>query len=180
MPFRVYGYPVGIFLRFKKLPPERLLAAAAFAVGVVSILYGALTFRVEGTLSETIDRPGGRYDVAIAGEGDGIANRIESTGILRQGRWAPLRTQSFFTVKGRESRSNITYDYARRGIDYHFKGETFFLRRLRIADDFLPIPEGLAVDDSISATLNYADQLWTPQADGTPLLTETPAPRSTA
>ena len=132
----------------------------------VSILYGALTFRVEGTLSETIDRPGGRYDVAIAGEGDGIANRIESTGILRQGRWAPLRTQSFFTVKGRESRSNITYDYARRGIDYHFKGETFFLRRLRIADDFLPIPEGLAVDDSISATLNYADQLWTPQADG--------------
>ena len=43
----------------------------------VSLLYGALTYRVEGTLTETIDRPSGRYDVAIAGEGDGIANRIE-------------------------------------------------------------------------------------------------------
>src|SRR5437899_10550100 len=132
----------------------------------VSLLYGALTYRIDETLSESIDKTGGRYAVAVTGEGEGIANRIESTGILRQGRWAPLRTQSFFTVKGRESRSNITYDYARRGIDHHFKGETFFLRRLRIADDFLPIPEGLAVDDSISATLNYADQLWTPQADG--------------
>src|SRR2546428_13977524 len=37
----------------------------------VSLLYGALTYRVEGTLTETIDRPRGRYDVAIAGEGDG-------------------------------------------------------------------------------------------------------------
>jgi hypothetical protein len=111
-------------------------------------------------LTETIDRPGGRYDVAIAGEGDGIANRIESAGILRQGRWAPLRTRSFFSVKGRESRSDITYDYARRTVEYHFRGETFFLRRLRLADDTVPIPEGLLVDDSLSATLNYADRLW--------------------
>jgi len=132
----------------------------------VSLLYGALTYRVEGTLTETIDRPRGRYDVAIAGEGDGIANRIESVGILRQGRWAPLRSRSFFSVKGRESRSDITYDHARRSIEYHFKGETFFFRRLRVVDDVLPIPEGLLVDDSISATLNYGDQRWAPQADG--------------
>src|SRR3989442_3550814 len=79
----------------------------------VSILYGALTFRVEGTLSETIDRPGGRYDVAIAGEGDGIANRVESTGILRQGRWAPPRTQSFFTLKGRGAPPPATHASAR-------------------------------------------------------------------
>jgi len=132
----------------------------------VSLLYGALTYRVEGTLTETIDRPAGRYDVTIAGEGDGIANRIESVGILRQGRWAPLRSHSFFSVKGRESRSDITYDHARRSIEYHFKGETFFFRRLRVVDDVLPIPEGLLVDDSISATLNYGDQRWAPQAGG--------------
>src|SRR2546428_11911223 len=133
----------------------------------VSLVYGALAYRVEGTLTETIDRPSGRYDVAIAGEGDGIANRIESVGILRQGRWAPLQTRSFFSVKGRESRSDITYDHAKRSVAYRFKGETFFLRKLRVADDVLTIPEGMYVDDSISATLNYTDQLWVAQADGT-------------
>lgn len=132
----------------------------------VSLLYGALTFSVEESLTETIDRAAGRYDVSIAGEGDGIVNRIESAGTLRQGRWAPLRTQSFFSVKGRESRSDIKYDYVGRRIGYHFKGETFFLRRLRVVDDSLSMPEGLLIDDSISATLNYADQLWTPQPDG--------------
>src|SRR2546426_4412785 len=35
----------------------------------VSLLYGALTYRVEGSLTETIDRPSGRYEVAIAGGG---------------------------------------------------------------------------------------------------------------
>ena len=69
-------------------------------------------------------------------------------------------------MKGRESRSDIKYDYVGRRIGYHFKGETFFLRRLRAVDDSLSMPEGFLIDDSISATLNYADQLWTPQADG--------------
>jgi hypothetical protein len=158
--------PLALFLT----PLARVYAAtvahkAPYGVDV-SLLYGALTYRVEGTLTETIDRPAGRYDVTIAGEGDGIANRIESVGILRQGRWAPLRSRSFFSVKGRESRSDITYDHARRSIEYHFKGETFFFRRLRVVDDVLPIPEGLLVDDSISATLNYGDQRWAPQAGG--------------
>jgi hypothetical protein len=132
----------------------------------VSLLYGALTYHIEGTLTETIDRAAGRYDVTIAGEGDGIANRVESTGTLRQGRWAPLRTRSSFRVKGRESRSDIAYDHARRRIEYHFKGETFFLRRLRVADDVVSVPEGFLVDDSISGTLNYADQRWPTQPDG--------------
>lgn len=161
---------LALSLAFLLAPVARCQAAAESRqapYGVdVSILYGALTFRAEGTLTETIDRPGGRYDVAVAGEGDGIANRIESAGILRQGRWAPLRTRSFFSVRGRESRSDITYDYARRTVEYHFRGETFFLRRLRLADDTVPIPEGLLIDDSLSATLNYADRLWAPQADG--------------
>src|SRR4029434_2071815 len=30
----------------------------------------------------------------------------------------------------------------------------------------LSIPPGLLVDDSISASLNYTDRLWTPRADG--------------
>ncbi len=132
----------------------------------VRLLYGALTYRIDETLTESIDRAAGRYEVAMTGEGDGIVNRIESSGTLRQGRWAPLRSRSFFSVKGRESRADVTYDYAARKIDYHFKGETFFLRRLRVVDDSLPMPEGLLIDDAISATLNYADQLWRPQTDG--------------
>jgi hypothetical protein len=132
----------------------------------VSLLYGALTYRIDETLAESIDRTAGRYDVTMTGEGDGIANRIESAGTLRQGRWAPLRSKSFFSVKGRESRADIAYDYTARQIDYHFKGETFFLRRLRVVDDSVPMPEGMLIDDAISATLNYADQLWRPQTDG--------------
>jgi hypothetical protein len=132
----------------------------------VSLLYGALAYRIDEALAESIDRAAGRYEVDMAGEGDGIANRIESTGTLRQGRWAPLRSRSFFSVKGRESRADITYDYTARQIDYHFKGETFFLRRLRVVDDSLAMPDGVLIDDAISATLNYADQLWRPQTDG--------------
>ena len=159
--------PLALFLA----PLGRVQAAAGTqkaAYGVdVSILYGALTYRIEGTMTETIDRPGGRYDVTIAGEGDGIANRIESVGTLRQGRWALLRTRSFFSVRGRESRSDITYHHDQRSVEYHFKGETFFLRRVRIADDVVMVPDGVLVDDSISATLNYADKRWEPRADGT-------------
>ena len=132
----------------------------------VRLLYGALTYHIDETLAESIDRSAGRYEVAMTGEGDGIVNRIESSGALRQGRWAPLRSRSFFSVKGRESRGDVTYDYTARRIDYHFKGETFFLRRLRVVDDSLPMPDGLLIDDAISATLNYADQLWRPQTDG--------------
>ena len=139
--------------------------AAPYRVDV-RLLYGALTYRIDDILAESIDRSAGRYEVAMTGEGDGIVNRIESSGVLRQGRWAPLRSRSFFSVKGRESRGDVTYDYTARKIDYHFKGETFFLRRLRVVDDSLPMQDGLLIDDAISATLNYADQLWRPQTDG--------------
>lgn len=132
----------------------------------VGILYGLLSFRLDGALSETIDRAAGHYQVTIAGEGDGIANRIESRGLLREGRWVPLEGRSWFSVKGRESRSELRYDWARRTVEYHFRGETFFLRRLRVADDLVGVPEGVHVDDSISATLNYADGVWPPQVDG--------------
>jgi hypothetical protein len=132
----------------------------------IGILYGLLTFRLEGVLSEATDRATGRYHVTIAGEGDGIANEIESSGLLRNGRWVPLEGHSWFSVKGRESRSELRYDWARRTVEYRFRGETFFLRRVRVADDRVSVPEGVHVDDSISASLNYADGVWPARADG--------------
>lgn len=132
----------------------------------VGILHNLLTFRLVGVLTEEIDRAAGGYHVSIAGEGDGIANRIESRGLLRDGRWAPLEGHSWFSVKGRESRSELQYDWVRRTVAYHFRGETFFMRRLRVADDVVPVPEGVHVDDAISAILNYADGVWPLQADG--------------
>jgi hypothetical protein len=41
---------------------------------------------------------------------------------------------------------------------YHYREDTFFLRRLRVADDVVSIPHGMHLDDSVSAALNYADQ----------------------
>jgi len=133
----------------------------------VGILHGLISLHLDGRIREEIDRAAGRYDLIATGEGDGITNRIESSGVLRDGRWRPLRALGRFSVKGRESTSEIIYDYARRTVRYHFRGETFFLRRVRIADDIVRIPATTPVDDSVSAALNYADGLWGPGADGT-------------
>src|SRR2546428_14103552 len=61
----------------------------------VRLLYGALTYRIDETLAESIDRSAGRYEVAMTGEGDGIGNRVESSGARRQGARAPLRPRAF-------------------------------------------------------------------------------------
>src|SRR5260370_38457878 len=114
-----------------------------------------LGYLVEGMLSERVDRAGGSYEVKIAGEGDGIANRIESSGVLLNGRWAPRESHSFFSVKGRKSRSDIAYDWTRRTIAYHFRGETFFLRKLRAADDGVARPAELRVSGTLGAVLHY-------------------------
>jgi hypothetical protein len=132
----------------------------------VGILYDVLTFHLAGTIVETVDRAAGWYEVKVVGEGAGIGHRIETNGIRRGGRWAPAHTTAHFHVKGRESRSDVRYDYGRRLVEYHFRGETFLLRRPRVADDLVPLPEAMHVDDLFSATLNYADALWQPQADG--------------
>ncbi len=131
----------------------------------VAILYGAFTLHLAGTMDEVIDRAAGRYDVTISGEGTRIANRIQSQGVLRNGRWAPVRTTSWFQVVGRESRTTLLYDYGTGAVDYHFRGETFLLRRVRLAQDVLPLG-GEHVDDAISAILNYADGRWPAGADG--------------
>jgi hypothetical protein len=152
------------------LAPTRVLGAepavrrGTFAADV-GILYSMLNFRLEGGVEETLDRESGRYEVRVAGQGDGIANRIESSGMLREGRWMPLRAASWFQVRGRESRTQIAYDYGRRMVEYHARGETFFLRKLRVVDDMVPLPEGIIVDDALSALLNYRDGFWKPQPD---------------
>src|SRR5919109_868452 len=92
----------------------------------VSLLYGVWHLAMTGKIDEQVDRTAGRYAVTMAGQGAGTANRIQSTGVLQGGRWAPLKATACFEVRGRQSRSEIAYDYERRRVDYHYKGETFF------------------------------------------------------
>jgi hypothetical protein len=163
--------------QFLTLPLALALLPAAGARGEIArrqgqyqvdagVLYGALHFDMTGTIQEEIDRSAGRYAVTLAGEGSGIANRVESTGVLSNGRWVPVRARSWFVVRGRESQSDIAYDHARGTIEYHFRGETFFWRRLRVADDVLTVPPGLRIDDVLSAALNYAEERWPAEGDG--------------
>ncbi len=130
------------------------------------ILYGALRFEESGVIDERIDRAAGSYEVRISGRGHEMTTDIESTGALRDGRWAPLQFTDRFVVYGRESRLEIVYDYARRAIRYHGRSETFLLRRIRTTDDTVAVPAGVHVDDVVSATLNYAERRWAPEADG--------------
>jgi hypothetical protein len=132
----------------------------------VGLLYGTLTLRMAGAIDEAVDRVARTYEVKISGEGTAVANRVESIGRRLNGVWVPSHTQSWFQVRGRESRSEVRYNWDTRAVQYHFRGETFFLRRVRQVDDTLKIPDGVRVDDVISAMLNYADDLWKPDADG--------------
>jgi hypothetical protein len=153
------------------LAPTPRLAAEPLArrgtfVADVGILYQVLKFHLEGGVDESIDREAGRYEVRVTGQGSGIANRIESSGELRDGRWVPLRSASWFQVHGRESWTRIAYDYGRRSVEYHARGETFFLRRVRVVDDVVAMPDGAFIDDGISASLNYRDGNWKARPDG--------------
>jgi hypothetical protein len=132
-----------------------------------AILYGAFRFEGSGVIEEAIDRTAGRYQVRISGRGHEMSTEIESTGALREGRWAPLRFTDRFVVYGRESRLDIAYDHERRQVRYHGRSETFLLRRIRVTDDTVAIPAGMHVDDVVSATLNHAEGRWPPEADGT-------------
>src|SRR5262245_10956392 len=62
------------------------------------VLDDMLTFQLQGTIEESIDRAAGEYRVVIAGQGTSIASRIDSSGILQNGRWAPRRSSSWFNV----------------------------------------------------------------------------------
>lgn len=131
----------------------------------VAILYGVFNLHLKGTLDEVVDRDAGRYDVTIRGEGGRVANRIDCHGVLRDGRWAPVRSTAWFQVVGREARTDLAYDHIARTAEYHYRGETFLLRRLRVADDLVSLPSG-PIDDGVSAILNYAEGRWAPEPDG--------------
>jgi hypothetical protein len=135
-----------------------------YAVDVV-ILYGMFTLHLDGTVDEVVDRAAGRYDVTLRGEGERIAHRVDSHGVLRDGRWSPTRSRSWFRVVGREARTDLVYDHHARTAEYHYRGETFLVRRLRVADDVVSLPAE-PVDDAVSAVLNYADGRWASEPDG--------------
>ena len=137
---------------------------AGYAVDI-GILYGTMSFRLTGTIEETIDWAAGRYEVRAAGQGRGIANRMESAGALRGGRWVPLRSRSWVQVAGRETATDISYDYDRGAAEYRARGETFFLRRLRVVEDVVHF-SAMPVDDVISAVLNYGERRWIPNQAG--------------
>jgi hypothetical protein len=139
---------------------------ASYAVRT-NLLYGILRFELGGVIDETIERQAGRYEVRIAGRGAEMTSTIESRGILLDGRWVPLRFHDHFVVYGRESDLEITYDHARRSAEYHGRTETFLLGRLRTTDDVVTLPAGAHVDDVISAALNFADNRWPAEPDGT-------------
>src|SRR5262245_16080076 len=61
----------------------------------VRVLYGALRYRLSGGIEERVDAARGEYQVTIAGEGKGFANRGQSRGVFRNGRWVPLASESW-------------------------------------------------------------------------------------
>ena len=157
--------PIGLL--FAPLTPafaERQVVKGNYSADV-GILYEMLTLQLQGSIEETVDRAAGEYRVRADGSGPGIANRVDSTGMMRNGRWAPVRSQSFFDIRGRQSRTEISYNWAKREIEYHARGETFFLRRQRVVDDVVAVPQDAHIDDVMSATLNYADGRWVAQTD---------------
>jgi hypothetical protein len=131
----------------------------------VAILYGTMDFALTGAIEETIDRTAGRYEVRASGQGRGLAHRMESTGALRTGRWAPFWSRSRVQIAGRETMTEISYDHDRGVADYRARGETFFLRRLRVAEDLVQLP-GSPIDDAFSAILNYGENRWAPSQAG--------------
>src|SRR5437588_12208081 len=84
------------------LAPARLSAEPGvrrntYAVDI-AILYHMLTFHLEGSFDERVDRGAGRYEVRGAGQGSGIANRLESSGVLRKRDWADARLAVSITL----------------------------------------------------------------------------------
>jgi len=122
----------------------------------VGVLFDLLTFTLTGVLVEEIDFQAGSYRVAFSGEGSGLTNRTEATGIIRDGRFMPIETRSNGTVRGRENRVDVRYDYERGRVEYHSVTHTLLLGRRRQVDDVLPLPAGQSLDDVLSATLNFA------------------------
>jgi hypothetical protein len=163
---RLLALPLALL--FQRAAPAlgRARVAKAVYAADVGILYDMFTLHLRGEIEETVDYAASEYRVTGTGTGANIQNRFESVGVLRDGRWKPVRSQSWFDVRGRQSRTEVEYDWSKGQIQYHARGETFFLRRLRSVDDAVVLPDGAHIDDVMSATLNYADGRWPAHADG--------------
>jgi hypothetical protein len=121
-----------------------------------------MTFSLSGATVQEVDAAAGRYRVTLNGEGSGAVHRSESTGFIREGRFFPVRTMAYQSLRGRETRVDVRFDHDRRLIEYHSRGQTLLLGRLRQVDDTVSIPPGQTIDDLASASLNFAaDKLET-------------------
>lgn len=122
----------------------------------VSVLFNLLTFAIKGTISEEIDHAAGRYRLTLTGQGTGVSTRTTGAGIIQDGRFKPTELLSVHTVRGRENRTSLTYDYQRGLVEYHSVSYTLLLGRRRQADDVVKLAPGQHVDDVFSAELNFA------------------------
>ena len=122
----------------------------------IGVLFDLLTYHVSGTMTEDVDYAASRYRVVLTGEGTGVTLRTEASGIIRAGRFLPLESLSTGTVRGRESRSTMKYNYEHGTVEFHSVGYTLLLGRRRQVDDVVKLPAGQAVDDIASAMLNFA------------------------
>jgi hypothetical protein len=158
--------PLVLFIRrLPRVSAHQQVLKATYTADV-GILYDMLTLQLRGSIEEIVDRGAGDYRVIATGVGTNIQNHFESSGVLRDGRWKPVRSHSWFDIRGRQSRTDVAYDWSNRRIAYQARGETFFRRRIRVVDDVVALPHGTHVDDVITATLNYADGRWPAQGDG--------------
>ena len=132
--------------------------ATALYTVEAGVFFGWVRYRMDGLLEERIDRTAGTYRLVASGAGEGIAHRVESSGVIRDGRFWPTASRSSFLIRGRESRVAIDYDYGRLRAEYHHVSHTFFLGRRRTGDDVLTLPPELRIDDVATMYLNYLEE----------------------
>jgi hypothetical protein len=132
----------------------------------VAVLFNLLRFTLVWNVIVDVDRAAGRYRVTMSGTGRGVSARSDSMGIVRRGRFMPTFTQSAYTVRGRENRLALSYDYERGVVSYRVVAYTFLLGRRWQVDDVARLAPGQHVDDLISAALNFAADTLDVDADG--------------
>jgi hypothetical protein len=132
----------------------------------ISMLFGVLSYSVDGSMIEEVDAGAGRYRVLISGSGAGVSSRIEARGLIDEGRYRPLELKSAHSFVGRPSSLSITYDYARGLVDYHAVGHTLISGRRRQVDDVMVLPSDEPVDDAVSAGFNFAAERLEQEPDG--------------
>ena len=132
----------------------------------LAILFDLFSFAFTGTAVEEVDHAARRYRVNVAGEGPGLSNRVDASGIIRNGRFLPIQYRASHTMRGRESKLTLNWDYGRGVVEYHATSYTLLLGRLRQVDDVVPLPPDRPVDDVVSAGLNFAANRLEVDAEG--------------